>query len=59
MLNNMNEMIDAIENALALIDTPIGRMKYQGEFADDVRKNLNEVFNKYKHLRQSEEEKAS
>ena len=32
------ELLDCIQNLMGVFDTPIGRLKMKGEFADEVRK---------------------
>lgn len=31
------ELLDCIHNLMALVDSPIGRTKYKGEFADEAK----------------------
>jgi hypothetical protein len=42
-----DQLVEVIQNLLALVDTPMGRFKIQGTFADEVRKDAKEKLNKY------------
>jgi hypothetical protein len=37
------ELLDAIHNLMALVDTPVGRRQVKGSFADDARKEARKI----------------
>lgn len=45
--NHNIELLDCVKNLMAVIDTPVGRMRNRGEFVDEVRKTTREILKKY------------
>jgi len=44
----LDELTDALHNMLGIFDTPVARMKMQGDFEDEARKIAREVFERAK-----------
>lgn len=41
------EIFDCIINLMAIVDTPIGRKKFNDEFSNEARNNAREILKKY------------
>lgn len=44
--NEKKELIDCIHNLMAVLDSPLGRLKIKGNFADEAREQGREIMKK-------------
>ena len=47
MNDEINELLETIKNLMSIVDTPIGRRKNKGEFADEIRQQARKIIEKY------------